>query len=59
MRRRLGRDDITKQLMVDSLLDDLTGSMSSSTDDAGAAAQAHAIGSILSAVRTCAPLTQC
>ena len=49
---RCGRDDITKQLMVNSLLDDLTGSMSSGADDAGATAQTHAIGSILAAVST-------
>jgi len=57
---RYGRDDITKQLMLDSLLDDLIGSMTSGADDAGAAAaQAHAIGSILAAVRAYASLTQC
>ena len=49
--RRSGRDDITHQLMVDSLLNDLTGSMTGSADDTGAAAHAHAIGSILAAVR--------
>ena len=49
--RRSGRDDITKQLMVESLLDDVTGSMAGGMDDANAAAQAAAIGSILAAVR--------
>ena len=49
--RRSGGNDITKQLMLDSLLDDLTGSMASGADDGGTAGQAHAIGSILAAVR--------
>ena len=52
--RRSDRDDLTKQLMVESLLDDLTGTMAGGTDNASSAAQAAAIGSILAAVRmTC------
>ena len=49
--RRAGRDDVSKQLMVESLLDDLAGYLANGADDADAAAQAGAIGSILAAVR--------